>query len=101
MVEGSCYAESVRWNDIMKRGLVIGKFYPPHRGHKYLIDVAASRVDHLDVLVCSLPDQVPTADQRAEWLRKIHPNVEVRVIPDIGHDDYSELWASYTKEFLG
>ena len=29
-------------------GVVIGKFYPPHRGHKYLIDTAAARVERLD-----------------------------------------------------
>ena len=35
----------------MKRGLVIGKFYPPHRGHKFLIETALNAVDHLDVLI--------------------------------------------------
>ena len=41
----------------MTRGLVIGKFYPPHRGHKFLIDTALSQVDYLDVLVCVRAEQ--------------------------------------------
>ena len=41
----------------MTRGLVIGKFYPPHRGHKYLIDVATAQADQLDVIVCARPEQ--------------------------------------------
>jgi len=85
----------------MTNGLVIGKFYPPHRGHKYLINCAAKRVDHLVVVVCHLAGQKIHGEQRAAWLREIHPNVEVRVVHDIEEDDNSEAWAKYTKEFLG
>jgi len=85
----------------MTTGLVIGKFYPPHKGHKYLIDCAAKRVDHLVVVVCHLAEQKIHGEQRAAWLREIHPGVEVRVVRDIHEDDNSEAWAKYTKEFLG
>lgn len=37
-------------------GLVIGKFLPPHRGHKYLIDTACAAVDTVDVIVCQRDD---------------------------------------------
>ena len=30
-------------------GVVVGKFYPPHHGHKHLIDVAAGQVARLVV----------------------------------------------------
>lgn len=83
------------------RGLVIGKFYPPHRGHKFLIDTAQSQVDHLIVLLCDRTDQLIPADRRAAWLREIHPLVEVRVISDIVPDDDSLGWASYTRRVLG
>jgi HTH-type transcriptional regulator, transcriptional repressor of NAD biosynthesis genes len=85
----------------MKRGIVIGKFYPPHKGHKYLIDYATDRVDQLTVIVCHKDDQKIHGDQRAEWLRRIHPRVEVIVVKDIELDDDSHAWAQYTKEFLG
>ena len=35
-----------------KTGVVIGKFYPPHRGHKHLIDTAQAQADQVTVIVC-------------------------------------------------
>ncbi|MFN8514048.1 MAG: adenylyltransferase/cytidyltransferase family protein [Chloroflexia bacterium] len=55
-----------------RTGVVIGKFYPPHRGHRYLIDTAAARVDHLTVIVCGKPEQLLSGELRAAWLREIH-----------------------------
>jgi len=85
----------------MTRGLVIGKFYPPHGGHKFLIETALRAVDHLDVLVCVLPSQTISGDLRQRWLQEIHPDANVMQIEDIGEDDNSEVWASYTKRILG
>jgi HTH-type transcriptional repressor of NAD biosynthesis genes len=85
----------------MTRGLVIGKFYPPHRGHKFLIETALRAVDHLDVLICVLASQTISGDLRQRWLEEIHPKAHVRRVADIGHDDDSELWATYTKRMLG
>ncbi|HKT89222.1 MAG TPA: AAA family ATPase [Candidatus Sulfotelmatobacter sp.] len=85
----------------MIRGLVIGKFYPPHRGHKFLIETALAQVDHLDVLICARSDQTISGELRAQWLREIHPRAFVRAIDDPGRDDDSEFWASYTKRLLG
>ncbi len=84
-----------------KRGLVIGKFYPPHRGHKFLIETARAGVEALTVLVCDKPGEQPPASLRAAWLREIHPDITVRVIPDIGRDDDSQAWAAYTIHLLG
>ena len=85
----------------MTRGLVIGKFYPPHRGHKFLIDTALSQVDHLDVLICARPEQTIPGELRAQWLQEIHPSACVRAIDDPGEDDNSEFWAQYTVQILG
>ncbi len=85
----------------MTRGLVIGKFYPPHRGHKFLIDTALAQVDHLDVLICARPEQTIPGKLRAQWLRETHPSANVRAIEDPGKDDDSEFWAQYTVRFLG
>ncbi|MEO8361333.1 MAG: adenylyltransferase/cytidyltransferase family protein, partial [Vicinamibacteria bacterium] len=35
----------------MRVGFVVGKFYPPHRGHKHLIETARAQVDRLVVMV--------------------------------------------------
>ncbi len=82
-------------------GLVIGKFYPPHRGHKYLIDTAMKNASQVIVLVCDNPAQAIPAALRAEWIRKIHPGADVRVIPDAVADDDSEGWANYVRATIG
>ena len=51
------------------RGLVVGKFYPPHRGHKFLIDTATRSTDKVHVIVCDKPGEDPPAVLRAAWLR--------------------------------
>jgi NadR type nicotinamide-nucleotide adenylyltransferase len=51
-------------------GLVVGKFYPPHRGHMYLIEQAAARCSRVTVLVMAAAcETVPMAD-RVGWLRE-------------------------------
>lgn len=86
----------------MTRGLVIGKFYPPHRGHSHLIDTARAQCDHLTVIVCWKKTQTIPGPLRAEWIRTIHPGVTVIVVDDDHMDDNdSEGWARYTRETLG
>lgn len=85
----------------MKKGLVIGKFYPPHNGHHYLIDVASEQSDLLDVLICDNPAYVIPAEVRKTWLINRHPTAKVHIIPDIEKDDDSRAWAQHTKQFLG
>lgn len=81
--------------------VVIGKFYPPHRGHKFLIDTAAAEAKHVTVIVCAKAEHGIPGYLRGEWIRKIHPNVEVKVIDDIYDDNDSPLWAKLTIEWLG
>jgi HTH-type transcriptional regulator, transcriptional repressor of NAD biosynthesis genes len=83
------------------RGLVIGRFYPPHRGHQFLIDTALAQVDHLDVLICSRPEQAIPGELRRQWLAEMHPRARVQAIADPGEDDNSEFWADYTVQILG
>lgn len=85
-----------------KRGLVVGKFYPPHRGHKYLIDTAVSQCEQVTVLVCWKPSQDISGFLRAAWLQRIHPTVQIKVIEDTVLDDHdSEGWAKFTISILG
>lgn len=86
----------------MTRGLVIGKFYPPHRGHKFLIDSALRAVDTLHVIVCRKEAERPYGELRASWLREIHPTAIVHLFADDGFDpDDSELWAHNCRRWLG
>lgn len=84
-----------------RRGLIVGKFYPPHRGHKFLIDAARAQVDDLSVIVCRQPGEWPPGELRAEWLREIHPDVRVILIDDTLGDDDSQAWAENSKRVLG
>lgn len=63
----------------MRRGLVIGKFYPPHRGHEYLIRAAQARVEELHVMVFYRSDETLPGELRAEWLRQLFPSINVHV----------------------
>jgi HTH-type transcriptional repressor of NAD biosynthesis genes len=85
-----------------KTAVVVGKFYPPHRGHKFLIDTAVSRSDQVTVIVCDKKGEhtIP-GEIRGQWLREIHPTVRVLVIDDIYSDDDSEEWAQLTVGWLG
>lgn len=84
-----------------RRGVIVGKFYPPHRGHKFLIDSGRAQVDRLAVILCWKPGENPPGRLRAGWLREIHPNVEVIAIEDILPDDDSKAWAENTIKILG
>jgi len=64
--------------DKKKTGLIIGKFAPLHRGHRFLIESAMKEVGHLIVLVYDVPEltSVPV-EARMGWIKKIYPKVEV------------------------
>ena len=80
-------------------GLVVGKFYPPHRGHLYLIGRAAALCARVTVLVMAAGSEtVPLAD-RVAWLRaaaRACPAVTVAGVRcDVPVDFGSEtIWAA-------
>lgn len=82
-------------------GLVIGKFLPPHHGHKLLIDTALARSERVVVIVCAKPGDFVAGEIRGEWLREIHPAAEVRVIDDRYDENDSRVWAENTIRWLG
>ena len=83
------------------RGLVVGKFYPPHRGHQLLIDAALAGADEVHVVVCDRPGENPPAALRAAWLREIHPAARVHVIDDRYDAEDSAVWAAACTQLLG
>ncbi len=89
----------------MKTGLVAGKFAPPHRGHALLIDTARTRCDRLIVLVFDFDGQAIRPEVRAEWLREIHPGVDVRIFPTLNYPRITRedavREAARVRDFLG
>ncbi|HWQ92422.1 MAG TPA: AAA family ATPase [Clostridia bacterium] len=87
----------------MKHGLgvVIGKFYPPHRGHKLLIGTAQQNCEKVVVIVCEREsDEIP-GGLRQNWLKEIHPEAEVMLIDDRYDEKDSRVWAENTIRWLG
>src|SRR5215211_7907725 len=84
----------------MTLGFVVGKFYPPHRGHKHLIDSARRQVDRLVVILAHHPSQTIPGELRKAWLEEIHPDCEIHLVPDELEDD-SQAWANFTVAHLG
>jgi len=79
-------------------GLVIGKFYPFHNGHKYLIDTALLTSTKVYVIVCWIEGQSPSGKCRLDWITETYKNDSRVVVCDYVYDDSydvsdSELWA--------
>ncbi|MER8183792.1 AAA family ATPase [Kitasatospora sp. NPDC094015] len=80
-------------------GLVIGKFYPPHAGHHFLIRAAADACELVTVVVMAADlESVPLAD-RVAWVAEAwadEPHVRVTGMVDNLPVDYDsdEVWAA-------
>jgi NadR type nicotinamide-nucleotide adenylyltransferase len=61
----------------VRSGLVIGKFLPPHRGHRHLVEQALARVDALTVIVFTKRREPIPGDLRAAWVRQYFPEATV------------------------
>ena len=66
-----------------KRGFVVGKFAPLHRGHEHLIRRAASACDELFIVSYSR-SELPGCGtkQRARWLAELFPDARRLVVTD-------------------
>ena len=53
----------------MKRTLVLGKFYPPHKGHHYLIQQALQHSEHVIILCLGSIKDTYTPRQRIAALK--------------------------------
>ena len=58
-------------------GVIIGRFMPPHNGHRYLWDFAQSVVSRLYILVCTLEGEPIDGRLRYDWVRAMAPDARV------------------------
>jgi len=56
----------------IRHGLVIGKFYPPHAGHRLLIQTAARQCIQVTVIVMAASHESIRLEDRVAWMREIH-----------------------------
>lgn len=89
-----------------KTGLIIGKFYPFHNGHKYLIETGLKNSKSLTVIICQTDRYKIPVHIRAGWIKETFPGLDVRILNhdaslDSGSTEASIVWAKLTTEFLG
>lgn len=52
-------------------GFLLGKFLPPHNGHRFFCEFARAYCEHLTILVASLPDEPIPGKLRYEWMKRM------------------------------
>ena len=80
-------------------GLVVGKFYPPHRGHQYLIGRAAALCARVTVLVMAAGSETVPPEDRVGWLRASCADLQGVEVAGVRCDvpvDFSDeaIWAA-------
>src|SRR6185369_9552776 len=64
-----------------RRGLIVGKFSPLHKGHEFLINRATEACSEVVILSYSSPEFPDCeAARREEWLRSLFPDARVVVV---------------------
>ena len=89
-----------------KIGFTIGKFAPLHKGHQYLIETALKEMDEVYVVVYETNVIDISVEQRADWIKKIYPNVNVIIAKNpprqYGMDEESvKIQTDYLKNIIG
>jgi NadR type nicotinamide-nucleotide adenylyltransferase len=80
------------------RGLLLGKFLPPHRGHQYLVDFARTYCERVTILVCTRSDEPIPGHLRFQWMRELFPDQDVvHVTEDLPqepaeHPRFWDIW---------
>lgn len=90
----------------MKRGLVIGKFMPIHKGHIALINFAADQCDELIVSMSFTPNDPIDPTLRFSWIEEIFKGNTI-IKPAMVQDDFDDeslpliertkIWAAFIK----
>ncbi len=86
-----------------KKGFVLGKFLPPHKGHIYLVEAAMKQTDDLTVLVCTTSREPIPGAHRYQWMKELLPHARVIHVTDEvpsyphEHPDFWNIWTSLLK----
>jgi len=73
-----------------KHGLILGKFYPLHNGHSYLIEEGLKRAKNLTILICSLDSEFVPGYLRYNWIKEKFPKANVIHLTNV--PDYPETY---------
>ncbi len=83
-------------------GLVIGKFYPPHAGHHFLVRAASRGAARVTVVVMASEVESLSLADRVAWMREVHEgdaSVTVVGIRDDHPVDYTSdsIWRAHVE----
>ena len=87
-------------------GMVLGKFYPPHKGHEFLLRFAQRYCDELFIIVGSLKSESISGARRVAWLEAMFPESTVlhleKELPQKPEEDprFWEIWKAALGEVL-
>ena len=86
--------------------LIIGKFYPLHQGHQYLIETALKQSKNLTIIVCQCDRYGIDPAIRAGWIQELYPQVNIIIYRhgkslDSTSTKISSRWAKITVDLLG
>ena len=82
----------------MIRGLVLGKFLPPHKGHLHLIKEARRQCDQLTVVVGTLKREPIAGELRFNWMQELCRDCRVVHLVDENpqypeeHPNFWSIW---------
>ncbi|MDZ7627061.1 MAG: AAA family ATPase [Parvularculaceae bacterium] len=86
-----------------RRGFILGKFLPPHAGHRFLVETALTMMDETFVLVCSTDAEPIPGALRFGWMRAMAPAARVlhlhRNLPQTP-EDHPDFWAIWRAAIL-
>ncbi|MCA9040823.1 MAG: adenylyltransferase/cytidyltransferase family protein, partial [Planctomycetaceae bacterium] len=85
------------------RGMVLGKFMPPHLGHQYLFEFAREYVDELAIVVETERNQPIPGELRYSWVKEMFPTVNVLHLTDENPQDpseYPDFWTIWRNSLL-
>ncbi|AFG38843.1 adenylyltransferase/cytidyltransferase family protein [Spirochaeta africana] len=87
-------------------GIIIGRFMPPHNGHRFLIDFAARLSEQVTIFLCSLPDEPIPGRLRYDWLSELYPGCRIvhftQAIPAAGRENPNahRIWADHIRPHM-
>lgn len=88
------------------KGLVLGKFLPPHAGHEFLVDFARGWAEDVSVVVGTLAAEPIPGTLRHSWMSRMFPDCRVLHLaeelpqhPD-EHPDFWRLWKDALESVL-
>ena len=89
------------------RGLVLGKFLPPHNGHLHLCEAALRMCDELVIVVGTLAREPIAGEQRVAWMKTLVPAATVVHLADelpqdpSEHPEFWRLWRESLRAVVG